>query len=194
MRILRNIFLAFLVLGMLNACIGIFGEEEYYYEETDEANDAKYEHCSAIVWDDGGASCARNSGQYTSTGAMTDVYNVPSEVTVAGVKICPPRNRCPDDGRLPPQPCEQPIPEYYGNVSQEMIEDGIVLIHPYTRTQVICLAMPGDETIDCAQNFRAAGFVLITDIPQLPAKYDFLKGGTYPTRRWRGKGEVVPRW
>ena len=24
--------------------------------------------------------------------------------------------------------------------------------------------------------------------------YDFLRKNTYPTRRWRGGGEVVPRW
>ena len=192
MRILKSISLVFLVFGLLSACTSWF-EEDVYHDDTN------YEGCSAVLFDDGVPMCSKSGAQCSgyNTNAntpMTDVYNVPSEVTVAGVKICPPRKRCPDDGRLPPQPCEQPVPAYYGNVSMSMIEDGIVLIHPYTRTQVICLDMPGEGTMDCVQNFKAAGFVLITDIPQLPAKYDLLKRGTYPTRRWRGKGEVVPRW
>lgn len=195
MRVLRNIGLAVLVSAVLSACMGTTEEDVYHDEGT-------YENCSAIVIDES-SSCLNGSGQCANPDIVNtnvnsvepvDVYNLPKEITAAGVRICPPRNRCADDGRLPPQPCLQPIPQYYGNVSQEMIEDGIVLIHPYTRAQVICLDMPGEGAVNCVQNFKAAGFVLITDIPQLPAKYDFLKKGTYPTRRWRGKGEVVPRW
>lgn len=193
MRVLRNVSLAILMFGMLSACTDWFAEDVYH-------DDGSYDGCSAVVLDDSFSSYSEDSLQNETHGTnvdtleVADVYSVPQEVTAAGVKICPPRNRCSDGGRLPPQPCLQPEPQYYGNVSQDMIEDGVVLIHPYTRTQVICLAMPGEGTSNCAQNFKAAGFVLITDIPQLPAKYDLLKRGTYPTRRWRGKGEVVPRW
>ena len=114
-------------------------------------------------------------------------------VAVNGVPYCPPHERC-GDTRLPPQPCAQPMPEYYGNVSEAAIEDGVVLIHPYTRTKIICFDRPTQSAQDCALDFQAAGYVLITDLPQLPARYDFLRDGTYPTRRWRGGGEVVPRW
>jgi len=191
MRFLRNISLVVLALGVLSACTAWFGEKT-------SGDEASYDGCNAIIFGDDTASCSEN-GQCQTSGnvekiSLNDAYVLPPEVNVAGVKICPPKKRCRDDGRLPPQPCAQPMPQYYGNVSQEMIADGIVLIHPYTRTQVICLDMPGEGAANCAENFRAAGFVLITDIPQLPAKYDLLKEGTYPTRRWRGKGEVVPRW
>ena len=113
-------------------------------------------------------------------------------VTASGEAICPPKKRCPDD-RLPPQPCAQPIPTYYSDVSQEILAQGIVLIHPYTRTQVLCYDRDCESAVNCAQDFRAKGYVLITDLPQQPAKYDFLRKGTYPTRRWRN-GETVPRW
>ena len=114
-------------------------------------------------------------------------------VTAGSVPICPPRMRCPE-GRLPPQPCAQPIPAYYMDVSQEELAKGIVLIHPYTRTQVLCYDQECESAVDCAQEFRAKGYVLITDLPQQPAKYDFLKPGAYPSRRWRNGGEVHPRW
>lgn len=115
-------------------------------------------------------------------------------VNAAGVKYCPPQVRCPDEGRLPPQPCAQPMPTYYGNVTSDSVSDGIVLIHPYTRTKVICFDKINQSAEQCAQNFKASGYVLVTDLPQLPARYDLLKEGTYPSRRWRDGGEVVPRW
>lgn len=116
-----------------------------------------------------------------------------SVVNAAGVRICPPHKRCTGD-RLPPRPCAQPMPKYYGNASPKDFADGVVLIHPFTRTKVICYDDPSMSASECAQMFHNRGYVYITDIPQLPAKYDFLKKGTYPTRRWRGGGEVVPRW
>ena len=191
MRVLKNIGLAVLIFGVLCSCTTWVTEEDVYH---DADIDTEYANCSAVLVGDGNSQCFSNNEQCPLAKPSHKTHTLPTEVNAAGVKICPPKRRCPDDGRLPPQPCAQPMPEYYGNVSQEMIEDGIVLIHPYTRAQVICLDMPGEGAVNCAQNFKAAGFVLITDIPQLPAKYDFLKKGTYPTRRWRGKGEVVPRW
>jgi len=116
-----------------------------------------------------------------------------TKVQVNGVKVCPPHKRC-DGWRLPPQPCVQPMPSYYGDVSAADIEDGVVLIHPYTRTQIICFDTGSRSAQECAERFRAEGYVLITDLPQLPARYDLLKEGNYPARRWRGGGEVVPRW
>mgnify|MGYP000755094966 FL=1 len=95
---------------------------------------------------------------------------------------------------LPYQPCAQPMPTYYGDISATQSAEGILLIHPVTRTQILCYDLPGESAVQCAENFRAAGYVLVTDIPQVSANYDFLRKNTYPTRRWRGGGEVVPRW
>ena len=115
------------------------------------------------------------------------------EVGLNGVKVCPNNRKCSDEAMLPYQPCAQPMPTYYGDISATQSAEGILLIHPVTRTQILCYDLPGESAVQCAENFRAAGYVLVTDIPQVSANYDFLRKNTYPTRRWRG-GEVVPRW
>lgn len=116
------------------------------------------------------------------------------EVGLNGVKVCPNNRKCSDEAMLPYQPCAQPMPTYYGDISATQSAEGILLIHPVTRTQILCYDLPGESAVQCAENFRAAGYVLVTDIPQVSANYDFLRKNTYPTRRWRGGGEVVPRW
>ncbi len=116
-----------------------------------------------------------------------------SSVAVDGVTICAGGRRCSDEALLLYQPCAQPMPAYYGNLLATQSAEGILLIHPVTRTQVFCYDQPSESAIQCAENFRAAGYVLVTDIPQVTARYDFLRANTYPTRRWRN-GETVPRW
>lgn len=120
--------------------------------------------------------------------------HISPQVGINGVKICPNNRRCSDDALLPYQPCAQPMPTYYSDISASQSADGILLIHPYTRTQVLCYDLPEESAVQCAENFQASGYVLITDIPQVTANYDFLRKNTYPARRWRGGGEVVPRW
>lgn len=114
-------------------------------------------------------------------------------MTRSGVKLCPNNRRCTGEALLPPQPCLQPMPTYYNDVSELAFNEGVLLIHPYTRAKVLCLDQEGLSAVSCAEMFRAEGYVLITDIPQFAGKYDVLKEGTYPTRRWRN-GENVPRW
>jgi len=132
--------------------------------------------------------------EYTDGDIQSYPLDEQTYVNVAGVKYCASGVRCPDEGRLPPQPCAQPMPSYYGNVTAEAVSEGLILIHPYTRTKVICVDKIGQSAEQCAKNFKASGYVLVTDLPQLPARYDELREGTYPTRRWRDGGEVVPRW
>lgn len=115
------------------------------------------------------------------------------EVGLNGVKVCPNNRKCSDEAMLPYQPCAQPMPTYYGDISATQSAEGILLIHPVTRTQILCYDLPGESAVQCAENFRAAGYVLVTDIPQVSANYDFC-AKYLPTRRWRGGGEVVPRW
>lgn len=83
--------------------------------------------------------------------------------------------------QLPPQPL-------YANE-----EDQINLQHPYTRVIVKCYATAREPAESCAGFFEAKGYVRFRDIPYKTANYDFLKGGDYPTRRWRS-GELTPRW
>lgn len=72
-------------------------------------------------------------------------------------------------------------------------EDIVALQNPQTRVLAYCYNVPGAVAEDCAREFEKIGFVRLRDIPRQPAQYDFLKEGTYPTRRWRN-GEIVPRW
>ncbi|MBR5598882.1 MAG: hypothetical protein IKW39_02450 [Alphaproteobacteria bacterium] len=114
-------------------------------------------------------------------------------ISRGGLKICPNKRRCSDEELVPYQPCVQPMPTYYNDV--DLSEGDVELIHPYTRTVVLCYDEPGKPVQSCVDAFRREGYVLITDIPQLPARYDVIVEGTYPARRWGGKREqVVPRW
>ena len=49
------------------------------------------------------------------------------------------------------------------------------------------------EIEDCVARLEMSCYTRINEIPYMAAKYDTLKTGTYPTRRWRN-GENVPRW
>ena len=178
------------IFGLLAFSIIIFGcarqyEDVYsedYFSEV-EANDIIIGHCP---------DCQKNAVVNERYDLVDNNYGQ-SRVNASGSRICPPHKRCTGE-KLPPRPCLQPMPTYYGNISAGELADGIVLIHPFTRTQVVCYDDPGLSASECAQIFHNKGYVYITDLPQLPAKYDFLKKGNYPSRRWRGGGEVVPRW
>ena len=61
-------------------------------------------------------------------------------------------------------------------------------------TRVLAYCRGTEAEIDaCVAVLEDSCYVRITEIPHMAAKYDKLKIGTYPTRRWRN-GEDVPRW
>lgn len=72
-------------------------------------------------------------------------------------------------------------------------EDIIGLQNLESRIIVYCYNSATVTTEQCAKEFENRGYVRLTDIPRLPAEYDFLKSDTYPARRWR-KDEKIPRW
>lgn len=72
-------------------------------------------------------------------------------------------------------------------------DEVIALQNLKSRVLVYCFTSADYQADDCAKRFESKGFVRLRDIPKLPAEFDFLKGDTYPTRRWR-KDELVPRW
>ena len=114
-------------------------------------------------------------------------------ISRGGLKICPNMRVCSDEELVPYQPCIIPMPKYYNDVN--LTEGDVELIHPYTRKVVLCFDEPGTSVQSCVRKFRNEGYVLITDIPQLPAEYDTIVEGTYPSRKWGGHREqVVPRW
>lgn len=72
-------------------------------------------------------------------------------------------------------------------------DDMIGLQNLETRIIVYCYNSATITTEQCAREFENRGYVRLTDIPRLPAEYDYLKSDTYPTRRWR-RDEKIPRW
>lgn len=68
----------------------------------------------------------------------------------------------------------------------------VVMENLNTRVLAYCRGTP-EDIADCVTRLEQSCYTRITEIPHMAAKYDFLKIGTYPTRRWRN-GENVPRW
>ena len=114
-------------------------------------------------------------------------------VNIQGLKICPNNRYCSDSELLPYQPCLQPMPKYYED--RDIAEGDVILIHPYTRSIIFCYENEAGDAKKCVTKFKKDGYVLITDVPQLPAKYDRLVEGNYPARRWgANRKQTVPRW
>ena len=62
------------------------------------------------------------------------------------------------------------------------------------KTGVLAYCRGTEKEIEvCVSRLENSCYVRIEDIPRFAAKYDYLKTGTYPTRRWR-EGEYFPRW
>lgn len=61
-------------------------------------------------------------------------------------------------------------------------------------TRVLAYCRGSEEEIEeCVSMLENSCYTRISEVPYMAAKYDMLKIGTYPTRRWR-EGETVPRW
>ncbi len=137
--------------------------------------------------------CTEDGSVCRSVSAPEQPNSTPT-MNIDGSKMCSSTNVCPEDQILPPEPCTQPMPTYYSDVTELEKENAIILMHPITRTQIVCYDTFNRQAADCVQNFQTHGYVLITDIPQFSANYDIIQKNTYPTRRWRNGGEIFPRW
>ena len=72
-------------------------------------------------------------------------------------------------------------------------QDVIALENLQTRVVAHCHASETYTAEECAEALEREGFVRLNEVPKFVAEKDFLKTGTYPTRRWRD-GDVAPRW
>lgn len=81
-------------------------------------------------------------------------------------------------------------PQRFAYANEETL---INLQQPFTRVIVKCYSTKYEPAETCAKLFESKGYVRFDDIPYKTANYDFLRGGSYPTRRWR-PGEITPRW
>ncbi len=184
---LKGKFGVLLIAALLAACASS-------YERTYQA-ESEYDDFSALPCrqDSNGGFLGTRLWSHKEASEVCGLRAYP-KVGVNGVKLCKNNRLCSDEALLPYQPCAQPMPTYYSDISATQAAEGILLQHPMTRTQILCYDLPGESAVSCAQNFQAAGYVLITNIPQVSANYDMLRVNTYPTRRWRDGGEYIPRW
>lgn len=70
--------------------------------------------------------------------------------------------------------------------------DEVVYQNLNSRVLAYCRGTP--EQIEyCVSRLEGSCYVPLSEIPKVPAKYDTLKRGVYPERRWH-EGDTVPRW
>ena len=69
----------------------------------------------------------------------------------------------------------------------------IFLVNQNTGELACCRDTEIATAEECANALEKECFKRVKDIPYGKVNYDFLKTGTYPTRRWR-ENEPNPRW
>lgn len=81
---------------------------------------------------------------------------------------------------------EYPTVEVNKYINQVILEN--------LNTHVLAYCRGTEEEIEiCVSRLENSCYVRLPEIPKFAAQYDYLKNGTYPTRRWRN-GEYFPRW
>ncbi len=96
---------------------------------------------------------------------------------------------------IPSEPEEdfsQPQGEFPRVYNNKYNATEVVLENLNTRVLVFCQGT-AEQAEDCARRLESSCYRRINNIPYLAAKYDSLRRGVYPGRRWR-EGELVPRW
>lgn len=94
-----------------------------------------------------------------------------------------------DITEVDPEQIEGEFPEVPGN---KYLQNEVVLQNLQTRVLAYCRG--SEEDIEkCIEKMECNGYRRLTEVPYMSAKYDKLKQGTYPARRWRN-GENVSRW
>ena len=94
-----------------------------------------------------------------------------------------------EDEEINPDDIEGEFPHVTNN---KYMPRQVVMQNLQTRVLAYCRGTD-DEMNECISRLECAGYTQLRNVPTMPAKYDILKKGTYPTRRWRN-GETVPRW
>jgi hypothetical protein len=76
--------------------------------------------------------------------------------------------------------------------NNKYVNNEVVYQNLNSRILAYCRGTP--EQIEyCVNRLEGSCYIPLTEIPKVPAKYDKLKRGIYPERRWH-EGDVVPRW
>ncbi len=137
------------------------------------ADDYAYASCqeetTIVVYDDAGA--------YQVPGCVMPINTPVYEV-------------CEDeDEEINPEDIEGEFPDVVDN---KYFKNQVVMQNLQTRVLAYCRG-DEDEIEECVKRLECAGYTQLKNVPTMAAKYDLLKKGSYPTRRWRN-GESVPRW
>ena len=149
-----------------------------YYNDGygDYAYDA-YPNCGeetlVVVYDDAGA------------------YQIPGCVMQEKAQLAAPNEETApeDEEEINPDDIEGEFPSVENN---KYHKKQIVMQNLQTRVIAYCRG-DDDAMEECVKRLECAGYTQLRNVPTLPAKYDLLRKGSYPTRRWR-EGENVPRW
>lgn len=126
---------------------------------------------TVVVYDDAGA------------------YQVPGCVMTAEAPMVENSSDENEDEEIDPDDIEGEFPHVVNN---KYMPRQVVMQNLQTRVLAYCRGTD-DEMNECISRLECAGYTQLRNVPTMPAKYDILKKGTYPTRRWRN-GETVPRW
>lgn len=116
-------------------------------------------------------------------------YQVPGCVMTAEAPMVENSSDENEDEEIDPDDIEGEFPHVVNN---KYMPRQVVMQNLQTRVLAYCRGTD-DEMNECISRLECAGYTQLRNVPTMPAKYDILKKGTYPTRRWRN-GETVPRW
>lgn len=89
--------------------------------------------------------------------------------------------------------CEDSVEDIVIATTPQNLQNPIFLVNQSTGDTACCQDTPEVSAEQCAQALEAKCFKRVEEIPYGVASKDFLKDGTYPTRRWR-ENETSPRW
>ncbi len=191
-----KIFLALLVMLSFSACVEIEPEprsagqsaSSVQYAEP-QMQQPQYVEPQAVEYVDEYAysPCLQETTVvvYDDAGA----YQVPGCVMTAEASMFESASGENEDEEIDPDDIEGEFPHVTNN---KYMPRQVVMQNLQTRVLAYCRGTD-DEINECISRLECAGYTQLRNVPTMPAKYDILKKGTYPTRRWRN-GETVPRW
>lgn len=186
-----KIFLALLVMLSFSACVEIEPEPRSAGQS---ASSVQYAEPQAVEYVDEYAysPCLQETTVvvYDDAGA----YQVPGCVMTAEAPMFESASgeteyENDEDEEIDPDDIEGEFPHVTNN---KYMPRQVVMQNLQTRVLAYCRGTD-DEINECISRLECAGYTQLRNVPTMPAKYDILKKGTYPTRRWRN-GETVPRW
>ncbi len=148
---------------------------------------------SAGYYNDYAYDAYPNCGEETMVVVYDDAgaYQVPGCVMQENAQPAAPQEKTApeDEEEINPDDIEGEFPSVENN---KYYKKQIVMQNLQTRVIAYCRG-DDDAMEECVKRLECAGYTQLRNVPTLPAKYDLLHKGSYPTRRWR-EGENVPRW